>query len=94
MVEFVAQGSVSLPDIDVPRLERWLKLVAESHGRILGPLTYIFCDDETILDVNRRFLSHDYYTDIITFDNTLGRRISGDMYISLDTVRSNAEEVS
>ena len=94
MVEFVAQGSVSLPDIDVPRLERWLKLVAESHGRILGPLTYIFCDDETILDVNRQFLSHDYYTDIITFDNTLGRRISGDMYISLDTVRSNAEEVS
>ena len=61
---------------------------------MLGPLTYIFTDDPTILDVNRQFLNHDYFTDIITFDDTRGRRISGDMFISLDTVASNAAEVS
>ncbi len=65
----------------------------EEHGRIAGPLTYIFCGDEKIIEVNREFLRHDYYTDIITFDYTRGRRVSGDMFISLDTVRSNAELV-
>ncbi|MCF0213827.1 MAG: rRNA maturation RNase YbeY [Muribaculaceae bacterium] len=94
MIDCITQGNVELPEIDAARLERWLRAVADAHNRVLGPLTYIFCDDATILDVNRQFLSHDYYTDIITFDNTLGRRISGDMYISLDTVRSNAETVS
>ena len=68
--------------------------MARGHGRVLGPLTYIFTDDPTILDVNRQFLNHDYFTDIITFDETRGRRISGDMFISLDTVASNAAEVS
>lgn len=64
--------------------------MTEQHGRIPGPLTYIFCDDDKIIDVNRKFLNHDYYTDIITFDYTCGKLISGDMFISLDTVRSNA----
>ena len=54
-------------------------------------LNYIFCDDEEILRVNRQFLDHDYYTDIITFDDCIGRMLRGDMFISLDTVRSNAE---
>ncbi|WP_301748020.1 rRNA maturation RNase YbeY, partial [uncultured Duncaniella sp.] len=56
--------------------------------------TYIFCNDEKILEVNRQFLQHDYYTDIITFDYSRGRMISGDMFISLDTVATNAEKVS
>lgn len=84
---------VEKPSLDYDKLVKWIKSVATEHGKILGPLTYIFCDDEEILKVNRRFLQHDYYTDIITFDYTKGRRISGDMFISLDTVRTNSEAV-
>ena len=80
-----------MPPIDTARMQEWIVEVARRHDRIVGPICYIFCDDETILDVNRRFLSHDYYTDIITFDDTIGRMIRGDIYISVDTVRSNAE---
>ena len=83
--------NVELPQLDFSRLERWLEAVARSYGRMVGTLSYMFCDDEEILRVNREFLSHDYYTDIITFDYTRGNRISGDLVISLDTVRSNAE---
>ncbi|MDE5656416.1 MAG: rRNA maturation RNase YbeY [Muribaculaceae bacterium] len=89
---WIAEG-VQFPDIDRGRLEAWIAEVAGLHGRILGPLTYIFCNDDKIIEVNRQFLQHDYYTDIITFDYTRGRRISGDMFISLDTVRTNAELV-
>ena len=67
--------------------------VAHRQGRRTGALTYIFCDDERILEVNRQYLQHDYYTDIITFDNTTGKLIRGDMFISLDTVATNAEAV-
>ena len=82
-----------MPAIHPTRLEAWIGKVIAAHSRIAGPLTYIFCGDEKILEVNREFLQHDYYTDIITFDYTRGRRVSGDMFISLDTVRSNAETV-
>ena len=82
-----------MPEIDTEKLGRWVDEVARRHDRILGPLTYIFCDDEKIIEVNRQFLQHDYYTDIITFDYSRGRRISGDMFISLDTVASNAQLV-
>lgn len=91
-IEWLNDG-VDLPAIDFSHLDSWIVSVAECHHRIVGPLTYIFCNDEKILEVNRQFLNHDYYTDIITFDNTHGRRISGDMFISLDTVRTNAELV-
>lgn len=85
--------NVEMPDLDFGRIERWIAMVAKSHGRIVGPVGYLFCDDNHILDVNREFLQHDYYTDIITFDNSRGRMISGDIVISLDTVASNAELV-
>ena len=83
--------NVGMPELDEQRLALWLQNVAEAHNRILDGLGYIFCDDETILDVNRQFLNHDYYTDIITFDYCEDDVISGDLFISLDTVRSNAE---
>lgn len=83
--------NVDMPDIDADMIERWIALVADSHDRVLGPLTYLFCDDSHIIEVNRQFLNHDYFTDIITFDYTRRRRISGDMVISLETVASNAE---
>lgn len=79
--------------IDRARVERWLEAVAADHGKVAGTLTYIFTDDEGILRVNREFLQHDYYTDIITFDYSKRRMVNGDVYISLDTVRSNAEEL-
>lgn len=85
--------NVELPALDYALIERWLAAVARNHDRICGELNYQFCDDPEILDVNRRFLGHDYYTDIITFDNTRGRMVNGDIVISLDTVRSNAAEV-
>lgn len=91
-IDWIIQN-VAMPVIDRLLLERWIADVAAVHGRILGPLVYIFCDDERIIEVNRQFLQHDYYTDIITFDYSRGKMISGDMFISLDTVATNAETV-
>lgn len=92
-VEWLTDGATPMPEIDSSVLEEWIERVVAAHGKIAGPLTYIFCGDEKIIEVNREFLQHDYYTDIITFDYTRGRRVSGDMFISLDTVRSNAESL-
>ena len=89
-IEWICQN-VSMPEIDTEQLACWLEQVTKAHDRILGPLVYIFCNDEKILEVNRQFLNHDYYTDIITFDYCRGKLVRGDMYISLDTVRTNAE---
>ena len=92
-IEWLTDGTTRFPDIDAPLLEKWIAAVAKTHNRIVGPLTYIFCDDPKIIEVNRQFLNHDYFTDIITFDYSRGRMISGDMFISLDTVLSNSELV-
>lgn len=82
----------------MPKIRRrdnsaWVKRVAASYGRKVGDVAYIFCDDEEILRVNRQYLQHDYYTDIITFDYDEDDVISGDLFISLDTVRTNAEQL-
>lgn len=90
--QWLAEG-IAMPSIDFARIESWIIRVAADHDRIVGEITYIFCSDEVILRVNREFLRHDYYTDIITFDNSRGRLIKGDIYISLDTVRTNAESL-
>lgn len=82
-----------MPRLPLSELRGWLVEVARRHGRIVGEMTYIFCDDAKIIDVNRKFLSHDYYTDIITFDYSRGRLVSGDMFISLDTVSSNSDSL-
>lgn len=84
--------NVAMPDLSRFDYRDWIARVAASHGRTVGDVNYMFCDDTTILDYNRRYLGHDYYTDIITFDDDEGATINGDMIISLDTVRSNAEE--
>ena len=81
----------------MPKIRRrdttaWIRRVAETYGRSIGEVGYLFCDDEKILEVNREFLQHDYYTDIITFDYNEGSQINGDLVISLDTVRTNAEK--
>jgi len=92
MIQYTCEN-VDTPPLDFDRVGEWLSEVVKNHGKLLGDLTYIFCDDKKILEVNRQFLDHDYFTDIITFDYTHGRRVSGDMYISLDTVASNADAV-
>ena len=71
---------------------KWLRLVAESEIRRIGDISIIFCSDNYILDVNQRYLQHDYFTDIITFDYCEGDRLSGDLFISVDSVRENAVE--
>ena len=81
---------VPMPDFSHRKISAWVKAVAAAHGRRVGEVAYVFCNDEKILEVNRQYLQHDYYTDIITFDYSVGEVISGDLFISLDTVRSNA----
>jgi rRNA maturation RNase YbeY len=71
---------------------RWLKAVAEGEGKQLGDIAIIFCSDNYLLDVNKKYLQHNYYTDIITFDYCEGNRLSGDLFISVDSVRLNAAE--
>ena len=88
-IQWLSRG-VELPVLDYGLMDRWITEVARSYGRIVGTLTYMFCDDEEILRVNREFLQHDYYTDIITFDDCRGKLLRGDMFISLDTVATNA----
>lgn len=70
----------------------WLRLVAESEIRRFGDINIIFCSDNYILDINQQYLGHDYFTDIITFDYCEGDRLSGDLFISVDSVRENAME--
>lgn len=89
-ITYLAQ-QIELPKFNQLAVNEWIKQVAHNHGRVVGPLTYIFCSDDRILEVNRQFLKHDYFTDIITFDYSSHKRISGDIFISVDTVKSNAE---
>lgn len=84
---------VELPKLDYAKVERWLEEVAASHDCRVGNVNYLFCDDKEILRVNLEFLHHDYFTDIITFDYTYRDKIGGDIFISLDTVRSNAKDL-
>ena len=81
-----------MPVFPKRKTSAWIKSVAALHGKTVGDIAYIFCSDEKILDVNRMYLQHDYYTDIITFDYSEDDMISGDLFISLDTVRTNAEK--
>ena len=80
-----------MPKIKKREISRWIKDVAATHGRKVGEIGYMFVDDEKILEVNNEYLGHDYYTDIITFDYDEDDVLNGDLVISLDTVRSNAE---
>ena len=77
------------------KIKAWLRNIAASYGFTIGEMNYIFCDDEYLLGINRQYLGHDYYTDIITFDSRedpASKRLDGDIFISVDTVRANGEE--
>ena len=83
---------VDVPDMNPEFLRLWLTDIAKNCDKSIGELCYIFCSDEYLLKINKEYLNHDYYTDIITFNYNQGEVISGDIFISIDTVRSNARE--
>lgn len=89
MITYNVQGT-DLPDIDQQRVTEWISRVALAHERRVGDINFIFVDDETILQINREFVHHDYYTDHIGFDYCEADFLNGDIYISVDTVRTNA----
>ena len=98
MISYQVDG-VKMPAIRRRDISAWIKAVAATYGKRVGDIGYIFCNDDKILEVNRQYLQHDYYTDIITFDYSddallTGKKntIAGDLFISLDTVRTNAEQ--
>ena len=91
MISYQSDG-VPMPNIKHRETTTWIRKVAAHHGRRVGSIGYMFVSDEKILEVNKQYLGHDYYTDIITFDDDEGDIINGDIVISLDTVRSNAEQ--
>lgn len=92
MIRFAAED-IEMPALDERKVNRWIRAVAAEYGFSVGNINYIFCSDERELEVNREFLGHDYYTDVITFDYSTASTLNGDIFISLDTVQSNAEMV-
>jgi rRNA maturation RNase YbeY len=73
-------------------LKKWLKAVAEAESKRMGAVSFIFCSDEELLRINRRYLQHNYYTDVITFDETNGAILAGDVFVGINTVRANADK--
>jgi len=82
-----------MPSINQQIVSDWIRQVAATYQRYVGDISFIFVDDEEILRVNREFIGHDYYTDHIGFDYSQGSTISGDIYIGVDTVRTNSEQI-
>lgn len=93
MIRFTTDDT-EMPALDERKIGKWIRSVAAEYGFSVGNINYIFCSDERELEVNCQFLGHDYYTDVITFDYSTPTTLNGDIFISLDTVRSNAEMVS
>ncbi|MBR4792897.1 MAG: rRNA maturation RNase YbeY [Bacteroidaceae bacterium] len=90
MISFLTEN-IKMPKIDRKAVRAWIAAVAATYdGRKVGNLNYIFCNDDRILEVNKEFLGHDYYTDIITFDYSEPGKVSGDMFISIETVETNS----
>lgn len=89
MIQFISEN-IALPALQQRKLTQWIKMTAEQYGKKTGDISYIFCDEEKILEINRKYLKHDYYTDIITFDYSERNKISGDIFISPDTLKTNA----
>ncbi|MDR1372738.1 MAG: rRNA maturation RNase YbeY [Dysgonamonadaceae bacterium] len=82
---------VNPPKLQRRKIKQWIARTISEFRKQTGEITYIFCSDSEILRINNQYLEHDYYTDIITFDYSECDTVSGDLFISLDTVKSNAE---
>jgi rRNA maturation RNase YbeY len=93
MIQYFTEN-VPMPALKKQKINRWIKQTVNHYDKKVGEIAYIFCNNERILEINRQYLQHDYYTDIITFDDSTNSVISGDIFISLETVKSNAEDFS
>jgi rRNA maturation RNase YbeY len=74
------------------QIRHWIKAIAKENSKQIGQISYVFCSDKKILEINKQYLNHDYYTDIISFDYSIKDRLSGDIFISIDTVHDNAKK--
>jgi len=92
MAIFYDTEDISFPKIKRRETTRWIKRVIEHFHKTTGDITFIFCSDREILRINQSYLNHDYYTDIITFDYSEGDTLLGDLFISLETVKTNSEK--
>ncbi len=92
MVEVFFEDIEKVPGVNPEFLFAWYTNVCSAENKELGDLSVIFCSDEHLLEMNKEYLQHDYYTDIITFDYTEGSLVSGDLFISVDRVRDNADQ--
>ena len=90
-ITYQTEGII-FPNIKRRETSIWIKQIAHLHGKDVDEVTYIFCSDSVIIEMNRQYLQHDYYTDIITFDYSEANKVSGDIFISIDTVKSNSEK--
>lgn len=88
-INFYSENDFQLPEEALYR--EWLKRVLLSEGKQLEEVSYIFCDDQYLLEINQKYLDHDTYTDIISFDNSLGNTLGGDIFISTERVAENAD---
>ena len=91
MIQFIYED-VAAPALEKIQVKRWINAVAHVYGKKCGDIAFVFCTDERILEVNKQYLQHDYYTDIITFDDVEGNVINGDIFISVDRVKENSIE--
>lgn len=91
MLDFSFEDIKPITDFSIEYYENWLNKVTTLENKEIGDITLIFCSDEYLLNINREYLDHDYYTDIITFDYTEYNIVSGDLFISLDRVADNAK---
>lgn len=91
MINFFFED-VKDPGYALKSIDEWVSYIITTNSANVGELSYIFCSDDYLLDINKKYLQHDYYTDIITFDYTSNKLISGDLFISIDTIQSNSEK--
>ena len=88
-ISFAFQTNCSLKKRTI--LKQWITTIVENNKKEVGEISYIFCSDEQLLEINKEFLNHDYYTDIITFDYSEADVISGDLFISIERIKDNAK---
>jgi rRNA maturation RNase YbeY len=88
MIEFYSETDFSLED--KRKIRSWIKHIANVEGHELGEINYIFCDDNYLAELNQKYLDHDTLTDILTFDFSEGKKLSGDVFISIERVQENA----
>ncbi|MGC9151868.1 MAG: rRNA maturation RNase YbeY [Microbacter sp.] len=89
MINYFSE-KVNMPMFPHRKMSQWIKEVSKLHGKTAGNVSFIFCNDEKILEINQQYLQHDYFTDVITFDASVDNVIHGDIFISIDTVAGNA----